>query len=36
MGCGASDVKSYTEIDKTIWRGDLKIELKKAMIKKEV
>ena len=36
MGCGSSDVRGYKEIDSTIWRGNLKIELKKAVFKEEV
>lgn len=35
MGCGSSDVKTYTQIDKDMWRGKVKIYLIKASIEKD-
>jgi len=37
MGCGTSnDVKNFSQIDTAKWRGSLKVELKKAVIKREL
>lgn len=33
MGCGSSmDARGYTKVDQSIWRGEVKVHLRKATI----
>lgn len=37
MGCGSSnDIRHYTKVDQSIWRGNLTVHLRKATVKKDV